>query len=169
MLSYTASVLTLVGSALLVSQIPGLGLKPKVPISDIANNWTSPLPSAENVLGHSTGIQDCNISCSLELRTEVNITDPEFSRLCQPGYNFIINHNLESGTNVHYLKGFDAFMYFTPNNFLDVGNLIIEKSKYGSLGISLTRSFNVWTWSDYLNNFLLKDSVPRSFYSVASY
>lgn len=80
MLSYTASVLALVGSALLVGQIPGLSLNPVMPMTEV-DDWTnSSSPSAllENLLLHSEKLQDCNSSFILESSIKPNVSEPKF-------------------------------------------------------------------------------------------
>lgn len=154
--SYTASVLALIGSAIIVGHIPGLGLKAKVPTTECQNwNHTSPCTFTDNIIINNQ-IQDCFVSPDLLDRlndTDVNIPD------------------LNNNNNDADCSNWNPFslLYLSPIKIEDVSRVLAENLK-GNNDIKLFGTHgNAWKWTDAIKNYLLKDSVPTILFPIASF
>ncbi|KAK6625074.1 hypothetical protein RUM43_005365 [Polyplax serrata] len=155
MISYTASVLALVGSALLVGQIPGLKLKPKVPMTDISEwnvNSTSSTLSDNLINVDCNAIQDCNKSIYIDTLTDSgNITEPDCVNLLSSSWNSDHRRRGEFNTGEtilekHILNRFYRAPSFTSksvssSDLIELTNLINGKS--GS--IDSGENYKVWS------------------------
>lgn len=127
MISYTASVLALVGSALLVGQIPGLKLKPKVPMTDISEwnvNSTSSTLSENLINVDCNAIQDCNKSMYIDTLTDSgNITEPDCVNLLSSSWNSDHRRRGEFNTGEtilekHILNRFYRYLWYTSPSYV---------------------------------------------------
>ncbi|KAL0272435.1 UNVERIFIED_CONTAM: hypothetical protein PYX00_005404 [Menopon gallinae] len=142
--SYTASMLTLLGSALLVSQIPGLGFKTKTEQISNNQNWS-------NISSYNSAnfmIQDWPITPPL-----VNSNHYDFGSELEP--NITLNDLLIPNSLVNNEK--HLFMEITsPQDELypHVRDIAIKRHND-----AFNTTKTVWDWTDVIINYLLMNSV----------
>ena len=163
MLSYTASILALVGSALIVSHIPGLELKPKLTTPEVKewNNTSLPGQTHSPII-YSERTEDAKNLTTVIPRVYFNIRESEFLNLsrnipCKTCYK-------DKDLNIWN----KWYSYLLPTNIIDAEYFNFEKKELKS-GLLFTQNFNMWIWPEYIKKFFIKEPTPRGFHFISSF
>lgn len=169
MTSYTASVLALVGSALLVGQIPGLAFKSRTQGigANQCQNWHNTSSSMPFVDSHieSNIIQDCLAPSSLEKLNDSDVEEP--SIFCRDIRSLSIGDTQRdciTWNPRHVLSS-----QLNPTSWLNAAHSLLVHFK-GNNDLKLfDQTLTTWSWADVIKNYLLKESAPAILFPIASF
>lgn len=147
--SYTASMLLLLGSALLVSQIPGLGFKPKVEQTNTNQNWSniSSFNSENFITQNWYKTPPANLN-NFELKS-----NNTFSNILMPN------------SLVHNKKHFFTELPSQQDEFYIHVRVISNKLFNNSFNSTKT----VWDWTDVIINYVLMNSVSSILFTAKDF
>lgn len=159
MTSYTASVLALVGSAIIVGQIPGLGLKTKVPANECQNWNSTSLCTFDNIIIERP-TQDCSGISYLDILNDTDTINSDIS--CDTDLE-------KESPDCTIWNPFSSFsINLSPIKLQDISRALVANLKADN-DIKLFGNPGNWKWTDAIKSYLLKDSVPTILFPIASF